>query len=389
MACKGCAVALWLVALSHAWPATSDCRLGLLKPPSGAGWAITAREEVYSIVPQFVSPGDETTESQRPVRPAESAIYAETRPALQPSNRTRLCLRSLAPVAAACAAGKTAPAADAPQATDPASVLFDPAYGFPSGPCMELSADGSSASLIVFRPRPASCFPGAGYCSDLTNTWQLFVSKNTDGKQQLKLRIVRERSTYQDTDSSRTTWTAELPLTLTAGCALKVSADAVAAAAAADPAAVRCIACSGKAIALASAASSSNCLRCPSRSSKAREALTPLGAAAASWKCIPGMPKLFETVPVRMGLGGHPECASTNGKICLRGLPGASSCQAMLPQLTGEKVATLQPLVCGAAHAKKWPGNTGYNTAGHWCNVAREWFQDLQPTVLGKCVVKP
>jgi hypothetical protein len=151
---------------------------------------------------------------------------------------------------------------------------------------------------------------------------------------------------------------------------------------------VFCLACGGKVAALANIASSSNCLRCPVRSSKAREALTPLGGAAAVWKCIPGMPRLFETVPVRMGFGGHPECASTNGKTCLRNLPGAGSCQAMLPQLNSGKVV-LQPLVCGAAHALKWPGDTGYSTAGHWCNVAREWFQDLQPNVLGKCVVKP
>lgn len=375
-----------LALVVHVWPAACDCRLGLLKPLPGAAWAITLREEVYSIVPQFVSPGDNTARSQSPIRPSDSAIYVETRPPLPPSTKTRLCLRSLAPVAAACAAGKPAPAADAPKATDPESMLFNPADGVPMGPCMELAADGSSALLTVFKPRPASCFPGAGYCTDLTNTWQLFVSKARDGKQQFTMRIVRERSTYQDTDSSLTTWAAELPLTLTAGCALKVSADA--AAAAADPAAVFCVACGGKVPALANIASSSSCLRCPIRSSKAREALTPLGGAAASWKCIPGMPKLFETVPVRMGLGGHPECASTNGKTCLRNLPGAGTCQAMLPQLNGGKVM-LQPLVCGAAHGLKWPKDTGYSTAGHWCNVAREWFQDVQPTVLGKCVVKP
>lgn len=374
-----------LVMLATIAQVACDCRLGILTSAAGAAWAITDQQQVYSIVPQFVPPSDKTVKAQSLTRVSEAQLIVEARPPLPPSTKARLCIRSLAPTAAACSGRKPAAAPDAPQATDTASLLFNATEGVPLGPCMELSADGTAASRKIEKPHPPDCWPGSQYCTDHSTSWHLFTNKTKSGQQQFTLRITRERSTYQDTDGSSLTWVAELPLTLTAGCALKVSAGV----AAADASTTFCTSCTSNGAKLSSISTSSSCMRCPARSSKAKEALAAVGAP---WSCIPGMPKQFETVPVRMGLGGNPECASLDGRTCLRGLPNAATCQAMLPLLnraSSGPAVVLRPLTCGAAHATKWPGVTGYTTPGHWCIVAREWFQDLQPTVLGRCVMKP
>jgi hypothetical protein len=92
----------------------------------------------------------------------------------------------------------------------------------------------------------------------------------------------------------------------------------------------------------------------------------------------------FETINVRMSSSGHPECASINGKKCLRAtwglVKGAKTCGDMAARLNRDSKAAGQPLVplqCGPKHLQAWT-ITGYDQPGHWCNVAREYFQDYQ-----------
>jgi hypothetical protein len=344
-------------------------------------------------------------------RPSEQLVFVETRPALSPKSHTRLCIRSLAPVSATCSSSTSAAApvtnGISPPSTDPASFIFNTTEGLPYGPCLELSADDSSAALYVERPPPDDCWPGGGYCSEFATTWNLTRSPGSSNSQLLfDLQIVRTWATYQDTDGSRGTVSASLTFQLVDGCVFKLHANNVTR----DPGTSFCMTCSGSRVTLASVASSKSCVRCPSRSSRAAVAASASkmptttaapAPAANSWQCISGLPKGFESIAVRMGPGGNPECASSNGRTCLRNLGTASTCSSMLPLLyklpvtvAGQSsagrsvVQVLQPLACGAHHKKQW-GITGYDTAGHWCNIARDWLQDRQSKLPGACVAKP
>lgn len=66
------------------------------------------------------------------------------------------------------------------------------------------------------------------------------------------------------------------------------------------------------------------------------------------------------------------ECASLDGKACLRGR-GTTSCQAWVKELTSGK-AQAKPLTCGPAH-KAVHGITGYDTPGHWCSALLAFYQ--------------
>lgn len=379
----------------------SECRIGLLEP--AAGWTVTSKHMVNSIVPSIIPPEEKSTSSQVAARLSEASIYAEVRPLLPPARQPRLCLRSMSTTAAACASGKPMPAADQPVPADPQSFLFNVTENVPVGPCLTLNDDGTEAKLQQDRPRPESCWPGAGYCSDSSTTWTL-TRNVTAGKQLVWLSIVRTVSTYQDTDGQTDMLTTTIPFRLSAGCVLQASVGT----AAADQARTYCLGCSRKGALIQSTlqdASSSTCMKCPVRSSKAAEAIARV-QGASNWRCVPGMPKGFETIAVRMGAGGHPECASINGRTCLRSIGTAVTCQAVTAALNkgsspiqarGAQSAaitseagspTLRPLACGAAHAAVWSGDTGYKTPGHWCSVSRDWLHERQPSVQGKCVTK-
>ena len=81
------------------------------------------------------------------------------------------------------------------------------------------------------------------------------------------------------------------------------------------------------------------------------------------------MPERWRNIIVRLN-GSDPQCASTDGKQCLRNPGFSTDC---LPW-QGRKLdtITLKPLQCGAQHAKVWPGSTGYSEGGHWCNPAKK-----------------
>jgi hypothetical protein len=114
---------------------------------------------------------------------------------------------------------------------------------------------------------------------------------------------------------------------------------------------------------------STACLRCPSGSNKAPQ--------PSSWTCVAGMPRGFEAISVRMGNAGNPQCASWDGRACIRGRHGCSQLASFLRE---NGTVQLAPLTCGPAHAVAWPAiGTGYGTSGHWCVVAREALQDAQP----------
>lgn len=373
-----------------------DCQLGVLKPASI--WTVTNRHIVNSIVPDVWKPVDITTQSRVPFRPSEAQIYAEVRPTVPPAQQSRICLRSMSSVSAACSTGRVVPAADSLAPTDPESFIYNVTEGMPQGPCLLLNEAGTAAQLKQERPRPPSCNPGAGYCSDSSTAWSLSTN-STAGKQLVWLSIVRTIATYQDTDDSTEIMTTTIPFQVTDGCVLQASVTRSAAAAAGSS----CLDCTNKHLSVQPVQRSSSCLHCPVRSSKPNDAAA-LAAGSGSWRCIPGMPKGFESITVRMGTGGNPECASVNGKTCLRNIGAAKTCQAMAallnpgpsvnrpsPAVITERVTAeagvpvLKPLTCGAAHAAVWPGVTGYTTPGHWCLTSRDWLQDAQPLVLGRC----
>lgn len=393
---------LFLLALLSA-RVRCDCTLGILKPTSG--WTVISRHIVYSVVPGIIPPEDKTTQTSVPVRPSEALIYAEVRPPAAPAQDSLLCLRSMSSVSAACSGGRAVPAADSPAPTDPESFLFNVTEGFPQGPCIPLNAAGDDAQLKQDRPRPDDCWPGAGYCSDSSTKWSVMPTESA-AQQLVLLQVVRTVSTYQDTDGSTDVETITIPFQVTDGCVLQVAASKPAAAARARHS---CLACNGKLVSVQSITQSNSCMHCPVRSSKAREPMA-LVPGSSSWKCIPGMPKGFEAIAVRMGPGGNPQCASADGKTCLRNIGKAVTCQAIAALLntvpvsrnkwqpagvisarvTAEAgVALMKPLTCGAAHAAVWPRVTGYSTPGHWCTVARNWLQDRQPQVQGRCIMQP
>jgi hypothetical protein len=112
-------------------------------------------------------------------------------------------------------------------------------------------------------------------------------------------------------------------------------------------------------------------------------------ALPTPWSCVPGVPLHFATAVFRLSSTGVPECASADGKTCIRALPrlpgdpppAPPTCQLLAAQLNGKVLAarvTLVPLRCGEAHARVW-GSTGFDQAGHWCLAARQHLHDTQP----------
>jgi hypothetical protein len=90
------------------------------------------------------------------------------------------------------------------------------------------------------------------------------------------------------------------------------------------------------------------------------------------------VPIQFFATPFRFN-GKDVECASLDGKVCLRG--GVKTCQAWVKELTSGKVQP-KPLTCGAAHKAAY-GITGYDTPGHWC-YALKAFYDAPATYCNK-----
>jgi hypothetical protein len=82
---------------------------------------------------------------------------------------------------------------------------------------------------------------------------------------------------------------------------------------------------------------------------RSQKAFTP-----TDWKCVGGF-----GAPMRRNDDGEIECMSYNAKDCLWG----GSCSQTLANANR---GAIQPLVCGADHARKW-GGPGYDNAGHWC----------------------
>jgi hypothetical protein len=87
---------------------------------------------------------------------------------------------------------------------------------------------------------------------------------------------------------------------------------------------------------------------------------TPAHANAGEWMCVPN-----QKVPLRV-VDGDIECASANGRDCLwDACPGTDTA----PRVWTPKVP-LRKLACGADHAAKYQGATGYDTEAHWCKQA-------------------
>jgi hypothetical protein len=175
-------------------------------------------------------------------------------------------------------------------------------------------------------------------------------------------------------------------LQLTSGCILGQAATSKSSPAAARPTtAAACVACSAAGPAdprwtpgHAADAGSPTCVRCPPGMAK---------QGPSAWTCVPGLPAGLNTIAVRMGSAGVPECASADGMKCSRA-PGGSSCAVWASQLNTAAAAAetlpraaAQPLRCGADHKRAW-GVTGYDTPGHWCTFASDYFQDHQS---GEC----
>jgi hypothetical protein len=179
------------------------------------------------------------------------------------------------------------------------------------------------------------------------------------------------------TASSRVPSANAACLQLTSGCILGQSAPIKGApGAAASPGAAACVACSAAGPAdprwtpgHVADASSPACVRCPHG--------TPQQAPSA-WTCIPGLPSGFETIAVRLSSTGVPECASADSRKCSRA-PVGTSCGAWVAQLNAAAAdavsgAAAQPLRCGEDHQRAW-GITGFDTPGHWCNLASDYFR--------------
>jgi hypothetical protein len=122
---------------------------------------------------------------------------------------------------------------------------------------------------------------------------------------------------------------------------------------------------------------SSNCTYCPYGTSR---------TAMATWLCLKGLRPEHQTFAIRMGYAGRPECASINGKNCIRSITApdgtvVSGCAGVASRLNSNPLAAgapLRTLRCGDDHLRAW-NITGYDQPQHWCLVANDFFQDNQP----------
>ena len=130
-------------------------------------------------------------------------------------------------------------------------------------------------------------------------------------------------------------------------------------------------------------ATSSSCTYCPYGTSR---------TATSTWLCLKGVRPDHQTFSLRMGYAGRPECASLNGKNCIRSITGPDGkvvfgCAGVAARLNKDPLAAggpLKTLRCGADHKRAW-NITGYDEPQHWCLVANEFYQDHQPGVCFCC----
>lgn len=78
------------------------------------------------------------------------------------------------------------------------------------------------------------------------------------------------------------------------------------------------------------------------------------GFTPTDWKCVGEF-----GAPMKRNEDGEIECMSYNARDCL----WSGSCSQTLANANR---GAIQPLVCGADHARKW-GGPGYDNEGHWC----------------------
>lgn len=87
---------------------------------------------------------------------------------------------------------------------------------------------------------------------------------------------------------------------------------------------------------------------------------TPAEATSDAWMCMPKVKVALRVV------NGDLECASANGRDCLwDACPGTDA-----PPTPWAPEVPLQKLACGADHAAKYSGATGYDTPAHWCKTS-------------------
>ena len=84
-------------------------------------------------------------------------------------------------------------------------------------------------------------------------------------------------------------------------------------------------------------------------------------AKVTPWRCMNGW-----GAPMRKNANGDVECMSTNHHDCMWN----ASCN----QLVNAPPSNLDPLTCGAMHAREW-GMDGYSSSAHWCAIARGQIQ--------------
>jgi len=77
------------------------------------------------------------------------------------------------------------------------------------------------------------------------------------------------------------------------------------------------------------------------------------------WKCMNGW-----GAPMRRNQAGDIECMSTNHHDCLWGGPCGSLVQA--------PPKNVDPLACGAMHAREWGGDGYSSGSAHWCGIANK-----------------
>ncbi|KIZ04578.1 hypothetical protein MNEG_3383 [Monoraphidium neglectum] len=117
---------------------------------------------------------------------------------------------------------------------------------------------------------------------------------------------------------------------------------------------------------------SDQCLDCPQGMYQDQAGSQSCKVCTTAWRCFPERAVQlgkFSEVPFRFfGPAGHPQCASVDGKTCLKNATCTDDKLQMVRDL--EAAGQLKPLTCGPLHAAKWAGSTGYSEGpGHWCNV--------------------
>lgn len=87
------------------------------------------------------------------------------------------------------------------------------------------------------------------------------------------------------------------------------------------------------------------------------------------WVCVtPTDNASGQYVAVQRNINDDIQCMASDGINCIWSTSKAE-CEALVA--SKHKDVALQPLACGAQHAKANQNKTGYDHPGHWCNVGR------------------